>query len=953
MRWLSGLTLRSKLLLMVILPFSMLFHFSSTDLYSKYRFQTEVEQLTQLTIFSTEITALIHQLQSERGLSCGYMGSAGDQFVAELKQQHHTTDQYLKTLHERLFALRDSAEAAPFRMLTMDTLSEMEELDFMREQIETLSLSCSESLRWYTERNRQWIAVIHTLVLESADLSVASRMMTYEHLLRYKELSGLERGLVNGVLAHGEFVAGMYKRFIESIALQQYVIESTLDLMAEVDKVRFQTLLSHPIFTEADHLRQKIQESGDEGVLEIEPQQWFSTLSRKINLLQDFEQQMIHSILDDLEQQQNRTRNLFWLELVIVLLSLLVIVALAILLMREIIRATGMVEQQSQTLQQQGDELNSILSSMGDGLIVTNRSGLIQRVNPALVKLLNLDSTQLINRPVRTLFEEEEEEEDLFQIATRFRGRVQQIHDQDHELFHQTVEDAPVPVVVVDIDAVTDQERVFIANHELEKQLGYEDNALKGILLSTLMPQEDYQRLKQWMRDATGELISDQYHQYNWLTVSGETLESTICLVRIFCSGETHVLIKLDTPASLEWSLVRMSPFGNLFEKAGETDDAYRNLKQPDGTTIPVQVSGAILRQQRQVDGAVLVIHDMRVLLSAEQARVVGKAKDDFLASMSHELRTPLTAIIGNSEFLAEQERDPERRDIISSIELAGRSQLALVNDILDMSKIESGKFSVEEIPYNLAQLLKDLEYMLSTRAKDAGLQLLTRQSKPEQHLLVGDAQRIGQILINLIGNAIKFTEFGTVSLTTRVAGQHIIFQVKDSGIGMSPETIRRLFQRFEQADGTISRRFGGSGLGLFISWNLAEMMGGTIQVSSREGVGSTFELLLPYRPSTTAVDGGEQQGAVVADDSSASGSILNEQLQGHVLVAEDTPELQLLERRILESFGLTVTTANNGQEALEQVVEHHFDLILMDMQMPVMDGVNAGARAQLFAASH
>ncbi len=318
--------------------------------------------------------------------------------------------------------------------------------------------------------------------------------------------------------------------------------------------------------------------------------------------------------------------------------------------------------------------------------------------------------------------------------------------------------------------------------------------------------------------------------------------------------------------------------------------------------------------------------------LDAEEAN---RAKDEFLAAMSHELRTPLTTIIGNSELLAETETDQTRLEQLHSIEVAGRAQLSLVNDVLDMSKIEAGKFTIDNTPYNLAVLLEDIRQIFSLRAHDAGLHFKIRMLRDEPFLLTGDAQRIGQILINIIGNAIKFTEHGGVSLTAAQRGSKLLFRIEDTGIGMSAETIKRLFQCFEQADTSISRRFGGTGLGLFISRNLANLMQGTIHVESKEGVGSIFELALPYQPSEIPA---EQR-------SSTHAPVLNATMSGAVLVAEDTPEIQLLERRILERLGLTVTVANNGREAVELCSRHHFDLILMDMQMPEMDGIEATQR--------
>ncbi|MBT3473783.1 MAG: response regulator [Gammaproteobacteria bacterium] len=367
------------------------------------------------------------------------------------------------------------------------------------------------------------------------------------------------------------------------------------------------------------------------------------------------------------------------------------------------------------------------------------------------------------------------------------------------------------------------------------------------------------------------------------------------------------------------------------------TEDSEGNPTAVSGTIqdITERKLAEVERQQYQERLEDLVaVRTSQLREEKERAEAANEAKDNFLAAMSHELRTPLTTIIGNSEFLAEQETNKDKQELISAIETAGRGQLALVNDILDISKIESGKFTIDEAPYEFSVLLQDIQHMLTTRAHDAGLTLEVKQTNQEKHLLIGDAQRISQILINLIGNAIKFTESGSITLTTRANNHHLIFQVKDSGIGMSPDTVDHLFQRFEQADGSISRRFGGSGLGLFISESLADMMGGVIDASSREGEGSIFELILPYQPSTLLARKGQNH--------SETRPVLNKQLEGHVLIAEDTPELQLLERRILEGMGMTVSCANNGEEAVELATQQSFDLILMDMQMPIMDGIEA-----------
>jgi len=252
-----------------------------------------------------------------------------------------------------------------------------------------------------------------------------------------------------------------------------------------------------------------------------------------------------------------------------------------------------------------------------------------------------------------------------------------------------------------------------------------------------------------------------------------------------------------------------------------------------NGSTIPVSLSRSLLDSEIGEQGReVLVIHDLRELLKAENAVRANKTKDQFLAMMSHELRTPLTSIIGYSEMLGQQSWEhlqQRERNMLHSIEVAGRTQLALINDILDMSKIEAGKFEIDEVDFDLESLIDEIRYIFSIRAQDGGLDFQISQNTLLSHQLIGDSKRIGQVLMNLLSNAIKFTERGRVSLEVFLdqEKQKIHFRVEDEGIGMSPEVLDRLFQPFEQADSSITRRFGGTGLGLHISWILAELMGG------------------------------------------------------------------------------------------------------------------------------
>ncbi|MBT6079620.1 MAG: response regulator [Gammaproteobacteria bacterium] len=264
---------------------------------------------------------------------------------------------------------------------------------------------------------------------------------------------------------------------------------------------------------------------------------------------------------------------------------------------------------------------------------------------------------------------------------------------------------------------------------------------------------------------------------------------------------------------------------------------------------------------------------------AVESAKAASIAKDDFLASMSHELRTPLTSIIGNSEFLAESELNTDQQGLLQSVLISGKSLLYLVNDILDSAKIESGKFEIDHAEFDLSVLLHEVKMIFSKRAKESGLLFQVEEEHLKSHHFVGDGKRLGQILINLLGNAVKLTQEGRVTLEVSEdsAAHQIRFVVEDSGIGMSHEVAERIFKPFEQADHSISNRFGGTGLGLYISSSLATLMQGTLRVESEQGKGSRFELLIPLEQAepTTMVPLVQQQRAE------------RPQLTGTVLIAE------------------------------------------------------------------
>ena len=634
-------------------------------------------------------------------------------------------------------------------------------------------------------------------------------------------------------------------------------------------------------------------------------------------------------------------------------------------------RQLHITEASRQALVRSEESLATTLMSIGDAVIATDTTGCVLRMNGVAQKMTGWSSDEACGRPIdevfRIIHEQTRSPVAIPVAAALATGEVQNLANHTVLIARDgselPISDSAAPImdgsgamqgvvlVFRDVTRERDAENAIRGQNELLEQRVTERTRMLAQSardfrdLSESMPQIV------WVCEPDGRNV---YFNRQWVEYTGLTLEESYghgwnkpfhpddqkraweaWQNAVHTNGIYSLEVRLRrADGEYLWWLVRGVP---TIDQHGKVLKWYGTCTNIDH----IKRAEAELQQHRNHLEELIAQRTEELTEAKQAAEVANLTKSTFLANMSHEIRTPMNAILGLTHLLRRDEMRPEQSTRLDKIDMAAKHLLAVINDVLDLSKIEAGKFVLEDAPVNIDALLGNVASMLAQKTRDKGLRF-NIETTALPHQIQGDATRLQQALLNYAANAIKFTNSGHITLRVTQEAETedtttLRFEVEDTGIGIAPEVQSKLFNAFEQADNSTTRKYGGTGLGLAITRRIAEVMGGGAGVTSTLGTGSTFWFTAVLRKTNDS-----ETEATRGRDEAAEQIILRDHAGKRILLAEDEPINREIGQVLLETVGLAVDLAENGLEAVEKARSGSYAVILMDMQMPEMDGLDA-----------
>jgi PAS domain S-box-containing protein len=991
MRWPSSLIFQERWLLW-LLPLTIVVGYIWLHISDEWALWNRTEVQQHWTVTVSDLTNLVYELQKERGYSSGFLASDGKQFRSELQEHRNNTDQSIRQQLQYLSThLPLNTADGHFLLLIEEVMQELSRLELVRRQVDRRTVDAYESIEEYTHFVSIVLKLISKLVVQIADVELINRFFVLPSLLRIGETLGQERALLTEAFTSDVLSAGTYERWNILQGERKAHIETLLALSSNRYRDIFQAVDDEATQRQLNHFRARVVQRHAEGGFAVDPNEWFIAVTRMIDLLRDMGT-IVQQDTQTLAAQRIRSASWkFWGQLAAGMVLLLAVGALAMvatlasrsrLLMREVAERKRQEAELS--------KLHHALDQTPITVVITDVTGTIEYVNQTCIQSTGYSQEELLGQNPRLLKTDHSGPEVYADMwRTIVAGAVWQgefyNRRKDNRCYWESASISPVRDSEGRIRHFLAIKEDITAKKQQEKEDDYRRQLLEMVASGAPLA-EIYNLVMRYVEELFPGMVSCfamvKHAEDRLYCLTPPRLRIT-GLEDYHCPAEEGILLhSATTPCSMAanrkdlvymenlcgelpwkeheflcqvglrsfWSIPIIGEGGEVLGTLAGYDREKRFGEQlfSDRLAPLLQLIGIAIKRQHREEA-------LRV--AASKADAANRSKSAFLANMSHEIRTPLHAIIGALELAQDRSPMDEQGEQLQLAYGSARALLLLINDLLDYAKIEAGQLQLNPAPFNLPDLLRELLATMAISARKKRIQLRFSLPNDWPVLVYGDGNRLKQVLINLLGNAIKFTpEEGTVELRGEQLAQQgdeleLLFDVRDTGVGIPEENRQRIFERFTQADESITRRFGGTGLGLAISRDLVTMMGGRIAVepnpSSPVGSRFFFTIRIKSLPTALLVEGeaalperrtvsAESHSAALPDDVLAEAAIL---------VVDDQSTNLKITQGMLVRLGCRreqIVCVANGQQAVERYQTGRFDLILMDCQMPVMDGYQA-----------